>query len=68
MKKPYVYLNDGKYEKAEAPGVDQPWEPRPQEIPQPVQELPDVPTDDGTYTLTCTVTGGEATLAWVSSE
>ena len=31
-------------------------------------ELPAVPEDDGTYTLTCTVDEGAATLTWESAE
>ena len=30
------------------------------------KELPALPTTDGTYDLVCTVTGGVATLSWVS--
>ena len=33
-------------------------------IPEPVQELPDFPSTDGTYVLTATVSSGEATLTW----
>ena len=31
-----------------------------------VKELPDMPTEDGTYVLKCTVADGTATLSWVS--
>ena len=31
-------------------------------------ELPTLPEDDGTYTLTCTVDEGAATLTWESAE
>ena len=31
-------------------------------------ELPDSPSDDGTYLLTCTVSSGTATLSWEAQE
>ena len=30
--------------------------------------LPTVPTEDGTYVLTCTVASGEVSLTWESTE
>lgn len=30
--------------------------------------LPTLPTEDGTYTLKCTVADGNATLSWVADE
>lgn len=37
-------------------------------LPTIPQELPDVPEQDGTYTLQCVVSGGAATLSWVAVE
>lgn len=31
-------------------------------------ELPDSPSDDGTYVLTCVVDDGEVTLSWEAQE
>lgn len=30
--------------------------------------LPELPSEDGTYTLTVTIADGEATFAWVANE
>ena len=44
------------------------WSTSDAEAPAPVTELPTSPTDDGTYTLTCTVDDGTATLSWEAAE
>lgn len=62
----YINKNHGEYVKAQAPAVPQPWDPKPQEIPVPEKELPDMSDlEAGTYTLQCVVTSAGITLKWV---
>ena len=40
----------------------------PATLPTEPAELPDAPSESGTYTLKCTVADGEATYSWVADE